>query len=66
MVLVDHRLCRIAGHDGEAQPVFAVGALGIGAHRLVEAVGVVADEDPPPFWRAAQGRAKRPQSGRGT
>ena len=47
MALVDHRLCRMAGDDGEVQPVFAVGALGIGAHRPVEGVGVVADEDPP-------------------
>jgi hypothetical protein len=39
-----------------SQPVFAVGALGIGAHRLVEGVGVVADEDPPPPGASRESR----------
>ena len=61
MALVDHRLCRMAGDDGEVQPVFAVGALGIGAHRPVEGVGVVADEDPPPPGTSRKDALKRPR-----
>src|SRR5438067_4536659 len=35
------------GDRAKVQAVLAVGVLRIGAHRLVEGVGVVADEDPP-------------------
>jgi hypothetical protein len=37
----------LAGDGVKAQPALAVGTLGIGPHRLVEGLGVVADEDPP-------------------